>query len=330
MDKEIAVKNTLVFLFPESANQPTLVDMAHFVKSLKGDRSSMETAYKISDEKSVFIRFKTEDAMKFVLENNQETLPFLYTNGTKIMVVMSEAGRNTRYVRIFDLPPEIPDSDVSSVMARYGKIKRLVRERFPAEYQLDMFTGVRGVYMEVDSGIPEALYFRNMKGRIYYDGLKLRCFSCKSDTHLKKCCPVLQERRVAFRKQKELEKIDAEEEVLAAAVDVSEAKPGSDKQKSKKLTRKVKTIERQQCSRVEPAEGHPHKTDSASNSSPCEEESFKVTVNHSPHRKTRCRIASYEWIEDENERQLLIAEDRIRIANAMNVKVDEIDFYIDK
>lgn len=196
MASAVTVKTTLAFLFPADAAQPAVADMVRFVKSYNGDKTSMEAAYKISDDKSVFIRFRSAEAMHFVLANNGELLPFCYTNGKKVMVRMLVAG-NTRYVRIFNLPPEVPDADLVSVMEKYGKVKRTVRERFPAEFQLEMFTGVRGLYMDIETEIPDILYFRNWKGTIYYNGINQKCFTCKSNTHLKRLCPIVRERESA-------------------------------------------------------------------------------------------------------------------------------------
>lgn len=195
MANEIVVKNTLAFQFPANAAQPTLADMGRFIKTLRGNRVMMDTAYKISDEKSVFIRFKTEEAMKFSLENNSTTLPFRYTDGKQVMVRMSVAGGNTRYIRVFDLPPEVTDLDLSSVFGKYGTVKRIIRERFPADIGLDMFSGVRGLYVDVQTAIPETLHFRGRKGRVFYDGVKSKCYVCKSEAHLKKACPIYKRRQ---------------------------------------------------------------------------------------------------------------------------------------
>lgn len=102
---------------------------------------------------------------------------------------MSVAGGCIRYVRIFDLPPELSDLDVSLILGKYGTVKRMVREKFPAELELDLFTGVRGVYMDIKKEIPASLYFLHRRGRIYYDGLKQRCYLCKQEGHLKAICP---------------------------------------------------------------------------------------------------------------------------------------------
>ncbi|XP_062541045.1 uncharacterized protein LOC134209083 [Armigeres subalbatus] len=327
MCSEANIRNTLAFLFPENAAQPSLADMSRFVKSITGDKSQMETAYKISDEKSVFIRFKTEDAMQFSLENNSKILPFHYTNGKEVLVRMSVAG-NSRYVRVYDLPPEISDRDVSSVMSKFGKIKRTIRERFPAEYQLDMFTGVRGIYMDVEQDIPEVLYFHNRKGRVHYEGMKVKCFSCKSETHKKKVCPILQQKRDA--KQQQQQPIVNNTTLLAGMKEIEtisglcDSDPSGGKQRDMELMQKVKKTKKK---RQQPSESE---TVEAVNPSTSEKD--KNPVSHSsdpPLEKRRFRVPTYDWIDDEREREQIIADDKTRIAAAYNISVDQVEVYHD-
>ena len=56
-----------------------------------------------------------------------------------------------------------------------------------------LYSGIRGVYMDILKPIPASLFIRNSKARIYYEGFKNRCFHCKADDHLKINCPQLQE-----------------------------------------------------------------------------------------------------------------------------------------
>lgn len=183
------VKNTLAFRFPPGAAAPSLVDIARFVKNLDADLDSMETSYKLAEERCVCVKFKSLDTMKEAQAQIPEIVFFRYSNGEKVEVKTSVAGCCTKYVRIFDLPPEVPDSEISAVLGRYGMVKRMVRERFPAELGLNLFTGVRGVYLDVKKVVPPSLYFLNRKGRIFYDGLKQKCFLCKEEGHLKAECP---------------------------------------------------------------------------------------------------------------------------------------------
>lgn len=183
------MKNTLAFRFPPGAPAPSLVDTARFVKNLDADLDSMETTYKLVEEQCLCIKFKSLDAMKEAQAQIPEIVVFRYSNGERVEVKVSVAGCCTKYVRIFDLPPEIPDSEISAVLSRYGNVKRMVKEKFPADLNLNMFTGVRGVYLDIKKVIPPTLYFLSRKGRIFYDGLKQKCFLCKEEGHLKADCP---------------------------------------------------------------------------------------------------------------------------------------------
>lgn len=188
MSNEI-VKNTLIFQFPDGAAGPTVVEIGRFVKRFDADKADMETGYKISDERVVCIKFRSERAMKEALLHNPEVHTFHYSNGKSVEVRMQVAGGCIRYVRIFDLPPEIADMDVSLILGKYGNVKRMIREKFPAELELDLFTGVRGVYMDIKKEIPSTIHFLNRRGRIYYEGLRQKCFLCKQEGHLKAKCP---------------------------------------------------------------------------------------------------------------------------------------------
>lgn len=188
MSSVITVTNTIAFVFPDSAAQPTLPEMARFVKNLNGPREHLDSAYKNPEEKAILIKYKSEKGMADALSLNSVRQKFTYSNGIQVEVCMTEAGGNTQYIRVFDLPPEVPDSILAAELGKFGKIKRCVREKYPPELHLDLFTGVRGVYMDVESQIPPALLFCNRRGRIFYRGNKLICFACGQEGHLKKSC----------------------------------------------------------------------------------------------------------------------------------------------
>lgn len=183
------VKNTLMFRFPDGAPGPSVVEIARFVKSFDADKFTMESSYKISEERCICIKFMNERAMKDALMQNPENHVFQYSSGETVEVKMSVAGGCSKYIRIFDLPPEVPDQEIGNVLGKYGVVRRMVREKFPAQLELDLTTGVRGVYIEIKKEIPATLFFLNRRGRIYYEGVKHKCFLCKQEGHLKADCP---------------------------------------------------------------------------------------------------------------------------------------------
>src|SRR5450756_2303625 len=112
----VEIKNTIAFAYPNGSAKPTMDEMAKFAKTLDANIGDMNSMYKIADEKCVFIKFNTEASVHYTLTHNPEQLTFHYDNGKTVQVRMTIAGGNVQYIRIFDLPPEVPDKDLSLVL----------------------------------------------------------------------------------------------------------------------------------------------------------------------------------------------------------------------
>lgn len=196
------VVNTVQFRFPAFSPRPSWAEIATFVKQLDVDLTTMESAYKTSNDRSLFVKFTSLDAMTTALENNMEPRRFEYASGTSVEVRMTIAGRNVRYVRIFDLPPEQSDESLSLALKDYGAVEWMIREKFPANLGLDhMYTGVRGVYMDIEKEIPPTINVGNRMGKVFYDGLKDVCFLCHGVGHRKNCCPQRRRNEVEGKKK---------------------------------------------------------------------------------------------------------------------------------
>lgn len=78
--------------------------------------------------------------------------------------------------------------EVQYELVKYGTVKSITREKFGAATGLAVFSGIRGINMIVQKEIPSQLYINNFKCRIYYDGIKERCFACGSTEHKKSEC----------------------------------------------------------------------------------------------------------------------------------------------
>lgn len=221
------IENTVKFRFPVSAPRPTWAEIAAFLKKLEPNVMHMETVYKMGDDRSLCIKYMSTDAMKQALQRNVDIVKFQYSNGKSIDVRMLPAGGNIRYVRVFDVPPEISDEDLSLALGKYGKIERMIREKFPSDLGLDhMFTGVRGLYMEVEKEIPPTVEILHWKGKIFYEELRNKCFLCQSVGHQRSNCP-----QRAVRTQRENEKREVNLPRTYAGV-VIEAVTGTEEQES--------------------------------------------------------------------------------------------------
>lgn len=195
---EATRKNTLKIVFGSSAKAPKNLDVLRFVGGRLGILAeSVHSIYKDENDHLFYIKFLDENEFNCFGTGLEEQYTFDYEDGSQVQVRLEIASRLFRYVRIFNLPPEIDDRDIAAVLNQFGSIRQHVRERYPADFGYSVYSGVRGVHMEISKELPANLYIGHFKARIYYEGLKNRCFYCKNDGHLKVNCPKLASLRAA-------------------------------------------------------------------------------------------------------------------------------------
>lgn len=185
-------KNTMKLCFEAGTRNPAHLEVLKFiVDSLKLSAADLHSVYKDENDGNFYLKFMDEVIFARFVNELDEHYRFRHNDGAESFVQLVPASRIFRYVRIFNLPPEIEDQAIASALRQYGTIRQHVRERYPLDYKFSVFSGVRGVHMEVSKEIPANLFVGHFRARIYYDGLKNRCFHCKEEGHLKSSCPKL-------------------------------------------------------------------------------------------------------------------------------------------
>lgn len=183
-------KNTLKMVFGNAAKVPAHVDVLRFTANvLKIPATDVHSIYRDENDRCFYVKFLDEPTFVEFTGRIEEQYRFVHSDGQVAVVKLEVASRLFRYVRIFNLPPEIEEKDISAVLSQFGTIRQHVRERYPTEYGYTVYSGVRGVHMEIAKEIPPNLYIGHFKARLYYEGLKNRCFYCKLEGHIKVNCP---------------------------------------------------------------------------------------------------------------------------------------------
>lgn len=184
--------NSVRLRFDRGDPEPTDADIFSFMKdkmALKGD--SLLSMYKEKNEMSVIIKFKKEEDAQRTILRLPSTMEFRYNKYQCANIKLSMANAIMRYIRLFNLPPEVDDMEIQKVISKYGKVIRLVREKYAEETGFPIWTSVRGVYVELkdDVEIPGTMIIRNLRARVFYEGLVNKCYQCGSADHMKAECP---------------------------------------------------------------------------------------------------------------------------------------------
>lgn len=173
--------------FGSQGRNPKNEEIFNFFKVKRWSAAELSAMYR--ENYSVFVRFQSVLLMRKALQKLGPQEIFTYADGKTVRVNIFEASGAFKYVRIFGLPPEVEDGQVAEAMGKFGKIHHQVRERFAEDTGFPIWNGVRGLLMEVMSEIPAKLRIQHVESRIYYDGLKNKCFKCGELGHLKAGCP---------------------------------------------------------------------------------------------------------------------------------------------
>lgn len=185
-------KNTVKLVFGPSSKVPSHLEVLKFaIGNLKLSAVNIHSIYKDENGGQFYVKLVDEPTFSTFIADSEEQYIFKYDDGSQTSVQVDQACRIFRYVRIFNLPPEIEDREIQYVLGQFGTIRQHVRERFPNEINMNIFTGVRGVHMEISKEIPAHLFVGHFRARIFYEGLKNKCFYCKSEGHEKSNCPKL-------------------------------------------------------------------------------------------------------------------------------------------
>lgn len=189
-------ENTLKIKFPFGFPRPNEVELANFLikHGVKGDK--VVACYPEVLINCIFVKFISVEDIEAFLKETGHTVTFEYGNKVKVGVQVSSANEDLRYVRCFEVAPEVEDMDIREAFKDFGEVKQIVWERSKPVPGFDVYNGIRGVHILLKEEIPDFVMIAGEKKRIWYHGMVERCFRCKATGHKRSECPLNAQRRL--------------------------------------------------------------------------------------------------------------------------------------
>ena len=94
--------------------------------------------------------------------------------------------RKRAYIKVYDLPYEVPSRAVSEAFLKYGAVGEATRDKFPGR---NFLNGIRTVPILLNDGaeLPETMSIEGFSGRVLNTSAP-HCNICKKNGHLRKEC----------------------------------------------------------------------------------------------------------------------------------------------
>jgi hypothetical protein len=129
-----------------------------------------------------------------ILNDNKAQHVFKHETGEISKVQIEYAGMGIRTIRIANLPPEVSERAIHSILSRYGEVKEIRAEKWSRNYRYKIDNGICIVTMNLREHIPSYLNTTNNKVLLSYEGQPATCYGCNSTTHQFIECPTRRNR----------------------------------------------------------------------------------------------------------------------------------------
>jgi hypothetical protein len=141
-------------------------------------------------QRHVHIKLRDINRLQQVLHLTGGQAEYRHNNGEISKVRVETAGLGTRRVRIANLPPEVPEEIIRTMMARYGEVKDVQAEKWSRIYRYKVPNGVRIAVLTLAKHIPSIITIAGHRAQVSYEGHPMTYYRCHETGHLHQACPM--------------------------------------------------------------------------------------------------------------------------------------------
>ena len=126
--------------------------------------------------RQVYIKLVNDSVQKIFKDTNAEA-KYKYHTGEVSTVGITVAGLGTKRVRVANLPPEVPDTALRTLLAPFGKVQ-IIQEMWTKMYRYPVSNGIRQVTITLTKHIPSHLTVAENRVLLSYEGQPSNCYVC--------------------------------------------------------------------------------------------------------------------------------------------------------
>lgn len=186
-------QNTVVFIFPsEAESRPKAIDVHRFLKTqVKLPATDVLCIQMDATVKRFFVKLSSIQKCDEVIGHQGGKYPFTYPEGQTVQLTARySSGLGRRVVRVFDIPLEAPDSDISKALSKYGSIESINMEKWAFEGLYTCPNGVRQVVMDLEKPVPCFVQIGEYgKVMVNHPQQPATCAVCDAVGHIRSGCP---------------------------------------------------------------------------------------------------------------------------------------------
>lgn len=181
--------NSVRIKYPPGCARPSETEIVRFLVKHGVTGDDVTALYPDIRTKCFFVKFIDNVKAEEFMARTESESEFEYTNKVKTKVVVCDANEELKYIRIFEVAPEVTDEEVVNKLNDYGDVKQIVWEKVKPHPGFELYNGVRGVHIYMRSEVPDQIEIAGEKKRVTYQGMTERCFRCNQVGHKRFQCP---------------------------------------------------------------------------------------------------------------------------------------------
>jgi len=140
-------------------------------------------------KKQVFINLSDNESVHALLSETGRQTENKYPSGELSVVNLVLAGKDTKRIRVANLPPEVPNDTLRAALAPFGKVLDIHAEMWSKAYRYPVANGIRQVSITLTRHVLSHLTVAGYRVLLTYDGKPATCYVCGEGDRMYSTCP---------------------------------------------------------------------------------------------------------------------------------------------